>query len=701
MKNSINFLYHKIALILIIFAFNSSYGQVDSVLINYNLSGLHAGDTVRVPVVFNSSVSVANWEIIMFYNRDVLKYDSCSFDPIWATSGNSPGVFGNGAYTVSPSAPQDPNQIATKISWSTVFGTTAFACNPRTAFTLRFIYNGGSDTMQVINKSTLTTQTQSWFSYLKTASNVVMTNTVWKISGIASGNRVPITSLSGGTSWKTASSWDKGHLPNTSNSEIIIASNPSTPMILDTNFTTHLNVTINTGSALTINSGKTLKIDSANFLIKSNSSGTGSLIQNGTLTGTNINIQVQKYIYGNEWHILSIPVTSATASVFDAANNNGDSIYVKYLVSNIWNWIYSVSTALSPYQGYFLWADTIYFHHPSPTLNFTGTINSANQTISTIGGSNWQMIGNSYTSAIDWSTVTSRTNAVGSAYYCWSPDAGTYATSDGTINVNGATKNIPAMQGFFIKSLNTNGISLSSANKVHNAQTFFKSSNDINDLIRLTASIGSRFDETVIAFDQNSTNNYDIANDVTKLMANDSVVPEIYTIASAEDLVINRFGTYPYAVPFNVNLLKNVDNNIITITASDFSNFDSGASIILEDVLLNTTQDLRLNPVYNFTASLGNNSGRFILHFANPTYGVNELTKKNVSIYSYDKDVYINTNDNVKEISIYNIIGQEILKKSGLNKQTLYKLTVDNATGNYIVKVLTDKGVYTEKVFIK
>ena len=257
------------------------------------------------------------------------------------------------------------------------------------------------------------------------------------------------------------------------------------------------------------------------------------------------------------------------------------------------------------------------------------------------------------------------------------------------------------MQGFFIKSLNTNGISFTSANKVHNTQPFFKSSNDLNNIIRLTASIGSRYDETVIAFDQIATNNYDIANDVTKLMSNDSIVPEIYTIASAEDLVINRFGAYPYAVPFNVNLLKTVGNNNITITASDFSNFDTGVSIILEDLLLSTTQDLRINPVYTFTASLGNNSGRFVLHFANPTYGVNEINKSNVSIYSYEKDVYINTNDNVKEISIYNIMGQEILKKSELNKQALYKLTVNNAAGNYIVKVLTDKGVYTEKVFIK
>ena len=131
MKNSINLLYQTIALILIVFAFNSSFGQAPTVTINYSMTGLHAGDTVRVPVVFNSTASIANWEVILYYNRDVLKYDSCSFDPVWgATSGYQPAVFGNGAYTVSPLAFEYPNKIATKISWSTPFGTTGYTCNP-------------------------------------------------------------------------------------------------------------------------------------------------------------------------------------------------------------------------------------------------------------------------------------------------------------------------------------------------------------------------------------------------------------------------------------------------------------------------------------------------------------------------------------------------------------------------------------------
>ena len=688
-----------------IFSFNISFGQT-TVKVDFNTNGLTAGDTINVPVIFNSTVDIALFQILFYFDKDVLTVakDTCTFDTIWKYTNPAPGKIPY--FPLTNVSSQYYGKTAEKISW--LSSGNHVPCNNRIAFTLHFIYHGGTTNIQIIDTITTTTTTPNYKTIMRTSPSTSLNNlTILWNGGSASGNKVPYTSKAVGGSWTNPATWIQGAVPSTTNAtEVIIASNAATPTIIDINDTTQLNVTINPGGALTINSGNTLKIDNANFLIKSNSSGTGSLIQNGTLTGTNINIQVQKYIKGNEWHIMSIPITSATANVFNAANtnNNGDSIYVKYLYNNSWNWIYLVSTPLVVNQGYFVWADTIQFHHLSPTLNFTGTINSANQTISTIGGSNWQMIGNSYTSAIDWdnsSNSTNITNVAGGAYYCWNPILGSYATYSSGAGTNGGTRYIPAMQGFFIKSLNTSGISLTSALKVHNTQSFFKSSNDVNNLIRLTTSIGSRSDEAVILFDQNATNNYDLANDVTKLMANDSVVPEIYTIASSEDLVINRFGTYPYAVPFNVNLLKNVGNNNITITASDFSNFDSGVSIILEDQLLNTTQDLRLNPVYTFTAILGSNSGRFVLHFANPTYGVNELNKGNVSIYSYEKDVYINTNDNVKEISIYNIMGQEILKKTESNKQTLYKMTVGNATGNYVVKVLTDKGVYTEKVFIK
>ncbi len=692
MKKSIKFILQTVTLIFILLAFNIAYSQTTTVTVNFNTNGLTPGDIVHVPVIFNSTATVGTWQVVLYYNRDVLTYSSCTFDPIWVGGIGSPGV--NNPFSLPANSPQFPNLTATKISWATsgVYKT----CNNLTAFTLDFVYNGGTTNIEVINKSSSTSQSQSYFSFIKNPSTVNV-NTSW-VNGAASGSLAKITSVLGGGLWSTPSTWDLNHTPNTSN-YVVVASAPATPLVVSADATVSGNLTVNDNAALTINSAKTLTVN-GNFLLKSTKSSTASFIQNGNLaiTGTT---KVEKYINGNKWHMLSIPITSATASVFDAANNGGDSIYVKYWLNNAWNWLYSVSTPLVPNQGYYIWADTTYFHGPSPTLNFTGTINNANQNITTLGANKWQMIGNSFTSAIDWSTVTNAANAFASAYYCWNPASGSYASYSLGVSTNGATQFIPAMQGFFIKSLNTNGISLASANKVHNTQPFYKSTNQVNDLVRITASIGNRMDETVVVFDQNATNSLDNDFDVSKLLANDASLPEIYTLIGTDKTVINRFGTYPYALPLNVNLMQAVGNNLITLTASDFNNFDANASIMLEDLLLNTTQNLRTNPTYTFTATVGENSSRFVLHFLNPTFGVKENTANTVNIYSNENNIYVNSKDFVKEISVYNMLGQEVYKNAGNNNQSFYKISLNNSSANYIVRVLTSKGVSTEKVFIK
>ena len=686
MKKKIKFLIRSIFVSFIVIICFNSFGQNPSVTINYNGTNVTPGSTISVPVVINSTTNIGTWQIIIYYNRDVLKFTSYTADPVW-TGGIGPSFNSNYKVTLG----QHINDTCLKAQF--VYSGSGFTCSNRTAFTLNFTYVGGTTAFQFVN---VNLGTNINYTYLKDPTNI-NTNTTWN-NGSVSGSLVPITSLIGGGFWSAASTWDLNHSPNASN-YVTIASALTTPVIdTITNASIAGNLTINPGCGFTISSGKNLTVN-GNFLIKSNSTNTGSFIQNGTFTATNT--KVEQYISANKWHMVSIPITNSTASIFDASVNGGDSIYVKYLQNNSWNWIYSLSTPIVANQGYFVWADTTYFHTLSPTLNYVGTLNSSNQNISTVGGSAWQMIGNSYTSAIDWSTVTNSSNAAGSAYYCWNPITGSYASYSLGVSTNGATQYIPAMQGFFIKSLNTNGISLTSANKVHNSQAFYKSTSSINNLIRLTTTIGSKSDEMLVLFDQNATNNYDDAFDVNKLLANDNTMPEIYTIAGTEKLVINRFGTYPYVVPFNVNLLQSVGNNSITITASDLSNFDANASIMLEDLLTSTTQDLRLNPTYTFTASVGTNSGRFVLHFLNPTFGISENIKNNVSIYSNENNIYINSKEIVKGISVYNMLGQEIIKNAGTNGQSFYKLSVDNGPANYIVRVLTNKGVSTEKVFIK
>ena len=80
------------------------------------------------------------------------------------------------------------------------------------------------------------------------------------------------------------------------------------------------------------------------------------------------------------------------------------------------------------------------------------------------------------------------------------------------------------------------------------------------------------------------------------------------------------------------------------------------------------------------------------------------ISKRNaIHIYSFHKDIYIRTQGNqtnVGKVKIYNILGKEIVSKN-LENVLLNKITINNAAGNYIVRVILDDKVYTEKVNIK
>ncbi len=71
-----------------------------------------------------------------------------------------------------------------------------------------------------------------------------------------------------------------------------------------------------------------------------------------------------------------------------------------------------------------------------------------------------------------------------------------------------------------------------------------------------------------------------------------------------------------------------------------------------------------------------------------------------INIYAYCKDIYINSSEKIKEICIYNLLGQPIIQKTILNK-TMYTVHLENVAAYYIVKIITDKNVYTKKIFIE
>jgi len=72
-----------------------------------------------------------------------------------------------------------------------------------------------------------------------------------------------------------------------------------------------------------------------------------------------------------------------------------------------------------------------------------------------------------------------------------------------------------------------------------------------------------------------------------------------------------------------------------------------------------------------------------------------------LKIYSYDHFAIIANPEskNIRQIRIYDILGNLIINQGEVHANP-YRIFINGGTGYYVVEVLTDEEIYTEKVFI-
>jgi hypothetical protein len=465
-------------------------------------------------------------------------------------------------------------------------------------------------------------------------------------------------------------------------------------------------ITIENGGKLTINSSTILSTSA--LLIEDG----GSLIDNGNNT---LPALADKNIAGNasspfwNWHFLSAPV--ANQAITGSGNFieftspsvlNPDIDFYRFdpNAANPWinikqgapnagqlNQSFDAAHPTDPEftlgMGYL-----VAYNSTSTAKTFDGNLNTGNTNI-TVVANKFNLIGNPFPSAITWTGadydlasdfvwIYNENKAGGAGYQSF--DAGTIAP----------------MQGFFVEANANTGISLLNSIRTHNASTFYKSSN-ANEF-SLKFSNGANWDDAKISFDAGALNIKD-RKDALKMFSMNSSVPQIYTtISTGQKFAVNALPTITTSTAVPVGILVPANGNY-SITAEGMSNFSMCTAITLEDLKTNTTQNLLQNPVYNFTATTTDNANRFVLHFAT-SVGVNENGKTNTGIYAYDNNIYVNANEQIKQIAVYNTMGQLIETTNNVNG--LQKISMNgHATGYYIVKVITDKNVYSEKVLVK
>lgn len=485
-------------------------------------------------------------------------------------------------------------------------------------------------------------------------------------------------------------------------------SDPSTT-IADTESYTFGHVYVEPGAHLEIESGGSLKAY-GNFTILSDDTGTGSLIDNGTLD-VDGEITVQKFLPNSTttgWYI-GAPVTTYNFDNFDDADG-----FYEYLTdtdgNGYWSNLKNTVGATVPAVGYV----TRFSNVGNYTLNFEGTLNSgvvANnnlvRTTTTLPGDNygWNLVSNPYPSPIDWlSGSITKTNLNAAVYY---------RTADGNVenyvddspggSSAGGSRYIPAMQAFWVQV--TMGEETGSIEFDNGARTN-QGNNELlktkgNAALHMFVERAGYTDESIIRFISGATELFDASFDAGKMFSLNNAHPQLFSVLSNnQNLAINSLPE----LTANTTVTKGFQTENAgehTISVSGLSTFDSNIGIYLEDITEDTIVDLHQHNTYTFTAAAGSTTDRFLVHFVLLTTDMEDkLAQDDVHIYTNEKVIYItNAGDNAS-VSVFNLLGQEVYNAQ-LDNKILNAIPTNLSIGHYVVRVTGVNSHASEKVFIK
>jgi hypothetical protein len=197
-------------------------------------------------------------------------------------------------------------------------------------------------------------------------------------------------------------------------------------------------------------------------------------------------------------------------------------------------------------------------------------------------------------------------------------------------------------------------------------------------------------DKLYLKFDESAEEGFELRNDAYKFSGYIDGVSELYSLSGDKKLSID---VRPACDVVELGF-TNTRAGEYQIGLSEVNGFDEA---MLEDAHTGTFTDL-LNKSYTFSYVPGEPTQRFKLHF---TTILSAGDKKDVAaiIYSYRKTAYINLKNQVEgDIFVYNVAGQLVATK--LSAKGTNEISLSN-TGNYIVKIVTDKTTQVKKIFIQ
>jgi hypothetical protein len=345
---------------------------------------------------------------------------------------------------------------------------------------------------------------------------------------------------------------------------------------------------------------------------------------------------------------------------------------------------------------------TGYMVQNASDITFTGALNTGEQTIPvnrSTNGQGWNLVGNPYTSAIDWDLIASANkDNIQNAFWIWlnTNQYGTYNGDAGLgTNLDADASQIPSNHSFWVNAKGAGSLTVDNSSQIQNSQSYLKSAQKACPMVKLTGISGAIKDETIIAAIPEATSAVE-RFDSEKLFGNNANALELYTQSNNTPLTINSLPTFGNETVVELGYKSQSAGNY-QITLSQSVAEASNQSVVLEDKLLGVSKTLKVGDSYAFYSDAANSTERFALHILNNATPNNNGS---VDIYTQQHIIYLLLNNITSaHYEITDMTGRLIT--TGLaTSNAISNIPVKN-TGIYLVSIVADGQTIVRKVIVK
>ncbi len=586
--------------------------------------------------------------------------------------------------------------------------------------TLVFYYNDAELNSLAESKLLLFKSTDGGTSYsceggtVNTSANTITLTGINDFSRWMAAEIMTLTWNGAGSDFNTAANWTPNATPSTFYNlaipdvatDPIVNQAPATPAVCnELDIASEAVLTIAPGKSLTVNSTLTNNSGNAGLVIKSDATGTGSLIHStASVPGT-----VERYIAAwtsasHGWHFFSSPIPNQAINTtfvdISGTISNQLDLYKWNEPENLWINIKNDAGSYNKGTGTTNWSDDanpvfetgkgyMTAFGADQTKTFTGTLNAANIPLpgltNTTSKTNrgWHLVGNPFSSAIKWSQGSWLKSNIGSVAQIWNESSASYTVlaSDGII---------PAHNGFivYVNEGFTGALTIPADARLHSTDGWYKNSASENEIVLVAPDPeGKTAQESIIGFNPDATEDFDMEHD-SYFMA--GFAPMFYSISQNQLFALNTLPELKSDMLVPMGFVKNQSSNFTIELTQNIT----GQTIYLVDLKTNNEHKISESS-YSFTSESGDDANRFLLKFG--TTGIwDKPSTPQINAWVYNNMLYVNNPDGNTEIEVFGLTGKRFLSTQ-LTGLGLQSIPLYQPTGLYLIRLTSNGKTQTIK----